>query len=277
MATLPGGALPLPVPAPAPAKLVTLFADASMDPTAGNWAALMGSFLHDLHNNANNTATDALRDMVAASGAQNELLAFTIVHGNRARLYSLCMKWRDGLTGRNPALNNRFFALEGELIQDRGHIVELDAAVFNLSSSVTVVPEVATISDAIAADPAIITMAGSYASNDPGTEGVKTRKICPVPHSLVGLWLLHKEGITWQDYFGTIYPAINNLCGDKYDDVLCGNRTRGRDRTQDVATNTTTVTRRRFVDEEREYDWLESILDLFGVTGWRAMPARVRV
>ena len=83
MATLPGGALPLPVPAPAPAKLATLFTDASLDPTAGNWAALMGAFLHDLHNAHNNTATDTLRGMMTASGARNELLSFTIVHDNR--------------------------------------------------------------------------------------------------------------------------------------------------------------------------------------------------
>ena len=46
----------------------------------------MGSFLHDLHNGPANTSTEALRDMVIASGAQNDLLAFTIVHGNRAMM-----------------------------------------------------------------------------------------------------------------------------------------------------------------------------------------------
>ena len=153
MATLPGGALPLPVPAPAPAKLATLFADASMDPTDGDCAPLMSAFLHDLNNAHINTATEALRDMVTASGARNELLSFTIVHGNRARLYTLCKKWQDGLTGRNPALNGKFFALEGELIQDRGHIVELDAAVFNLPGTVTIVPNVTTITDALTAAP----------------------------------------------------------------------------------------------------------------------------
>ena len=208
MATLPGGALPLPVPAPAPAKLATLFADASMDPTDGDCAPLMSAFLHDLNNAHINTATEALRDMVTASGARNELLSFTIVHGNRARLYTLCKKWQDGLTGRNPALNGKFFALEGELIQDRGHIVELDAAVFNLPGTVTIVPNVTTITDALTAAPDLDTMAGPYTAGDPGVEGVKTRKICPVPHSLAGLWLLHEDGITWQYYFGTVYPAI---------------------------------------------------------------------
>jgi hypothetical protein len=208
MAALPVGALPLPLPAPAPAKLSLLFSDASKDPTEGNWEALMASFLHDVHNATNNTDTTALRDMVIASGTRNELLSFTVVHGNRARLYTLCMKWQDGLTGRNPELNGNFFALEGELIQDRGHIVEFDVGVFNLPNNVAVVPTVTAIVDALVADPTLSMMAGPYTAGDPDTEGVKTRKICPVPHSLAGLWLLHEEGITWQIFFGMIYPAI---------------------------------------------------------------------
>ena len=92
MATLPGGVLLLPVPALVPRKLATLFSNATMDPTNGNWAPLMGVFLHKLHNAPTNTSTDALHDMVAVSGARNNLLSFTTVHGNRARIYTLCKK-----------------------------------------------------------------------------------------------------------------------------------------------------------------------------------------
>ena len=118
MAAVPPGARPLPVPVNTPATLSALFVDATKDPTGGNWDALMAIFLHDQHNNANNTATDALRDMAIASGTRNELLSFTIAHDNRARLYTSFTKWQDGLTGYNPTLQNKLFALERELIQD---------------------------------------------------------------------------------------------------------------------------------------------------------------
>ena len=79
MAAVPIGALPLSVPVPASTKLSSLFADASTDPTGGDWDALMASFLHNLHNCDTNTATEDLRDMVISSGARNELLSFTVV------------------------------------------------------------------------------------------------------------------------------------------------------------------------------------------------------
>ena len=207
MAALPVGALPLPVPTQAPAQLSSLFADTLNDPAGGEWDALMASFLHDPHNQANNTSTEDLRNMVIASGARNELLSFTVASDHKARLYSLCSKWQDGLTGRHPTLNNKFFALEGELIQDRGHIVELDSTVFNLPRSPTIVPTATTIAAALAADPTIANM-GPYTAGDADTEGVTTRKICPVPHSLAGLWLLDEEGVSWQEFFGPIYSAI---------------------------------------------------------------------
>ena len=112
----------------------------------------MATFLHDQHNNANNTTTDSLRDMAIASGSRNELLSFTIAHANRDRLYTLFTKWQDGLTGNNPTLQNKFFALEGELIQNRGHIVELDGGIFNLPNAVTIVPTAAAITTSLTAD-----------------------------------------------------------------------------------------------------------------------------
>ena len=83
----------VPIGALLPAKLSLLFADASMDPTGGDWDALIVSFLHNLHNGSTNTTTEDLRDMVIASGARNKLLSLTVVSGNRARLYTLCTKW----------------------------------------------------------------------------------------------------------------------------------------------------------------------------------------
>ena len=167
-----------------------LFTDTYKDPTGVNWDALMFSFLHDAHNSNNNTDINALREMVTASGLQNKLIYFTITHRNRARLYSLFVRWQDALTGRNPLLNGKLFVLEGELILYRGHIVDIYVGVFRLPITVTALPMAEVISNALARDPAIDTMAGPYAAGDPDTKGVKTRKIFPIPHPLAGLWLL---------------------------------------------------------------------------------------
>ena len=64
--------------------------------------------------------------------------------------------------------------------------------------------------DSLTRDPALDTMAGPYAAGNPNTIGVKTRNICPVLHPFLGLWLLNEDGMTWQKFFGTIYPAIMN-------------------------------------------------------------------
>ena len=42
---------------------------------------------------------------------------------------------------------------------------------------------------------------------DDNTNTLKVRRICPVPHSLVGLFLA-MEAVTWQDFFRSIYPLI---------------------------------------------------------------------
>ena len=67
--------------------------------------------------------------------------------------------------------------------------MELAVGVFNLPNVTAIVPTVTAIANALTADPDLNTMAvaGSYITNAPDTEGVKTMKIYPVPHSLVGL------------------------------------------------------------------------------------------
>ena len=93
MAALPVGALPLPVPETSPTKFSFLFADASRDPAGGSWDAMMASFLQDAHKTNANTDTDMLYEMVTASGVRNELPYFAVAHRNRARLYSIFMRW----------------------------------------------------------------------------------------------------------------------------------------------------------------------------------------
>ena len=130
---------------------------------------------------------------------RNDLLTFTTANRNRACLYSLCTRWQDGQTSRNPSINCKFFELEGELILDRSHIVEIDVGVFSIPIPVAVVPTAAVISNALAGDTPLDTMSSPYTAGNPDNEGVKTRNICPVPHPLAGLWLLDEDGITWKN------------------------------------------------------------------------------
>ena len=121
----------------------------------------MAAFPHNPHNNANNTSTEDLHNMMIASGAHDKIHLFTVTSGDKACLYALCKNWQDDITGRHPTLNSRFFALEEELIQERGHIVELDATVFNIPRPSTVNPTVTAIATALASDPNIFIM-GTY-------------------------------------------------------------------------------------------------------------------
>ena len=70
--------------------------------------------------------------------------------------------------------------------------MELDSVVFNLPRASTVIPTTTIIVAALARDPNIATM-GPYNTGDADTEGVTTRKICPFPYSLAGLWLLDEK------------------------------------------------------------------------------------
>ena len=198
---------PLPVPAQTPALFATLFADANRDPTSGNPGTLLRPFVHDLNNAGANTTTAGIRDALAASGSQHLLIAVTIVAGGKARAYVCPFRWEDGLTNNNPALVNKYFALEGELIGSQGHTVEIDRGVFDLLNQQVAVPTVATILAAYAAD-ATAAQLGPYTAADAGTEIVKTRRIVPIPHVLVGPWLAEADGIDAPRFWRVYYPLI---------------------------------------------------------------------
>ena len=96
------------------------------------------------------------------------------------------------------------------MILDRGHNVEINVGVFSLPIPVFIVPTTAVIPDALLRYLALDTMVGPYTAGNPNTKGVKTRKIYPVPQSLLGLWLLDKDGITRQTFVRVVYPVIIN-------------------------------------------------------------------
>jgi hypothetical protein len=146
----------------------------------------MAAFLKDPHNNANAMATEALYNMSIPLDNRNKLLLFTIIHDNQAWLYTSFTKWQDGLIGNNPTLQNKFFALEGELVQDQGYTIELDVGIFNLPNAITIVPTLAVITAALTSTPTIA-VTSPYNTNKPYTKGVKTMKLCLVPHNLMGM------------------------------------------------------------------------------------------
>ena len=198
---------PLPVPAPATALFASLYGDASNDPTGSNEGTLLSPFLHNLTDNTLNTDTNEIRIRLAQSGSQHQFIAVSVVHGGRARLYIAPHRWEDGLTANNPSLNNRFFAFEGELINNTGHTVELDAGVFNLLNNQQAAPTVNAITTAIAADPTL-QMMGPYSAQDAHTEAVKTRKVIAIPHFIGGLFLSQPDGVTARFFWESIYPVI---------------------------------------------------------------------
>jgi hypothetical protein len=197
------------VPTPIPvATLASYFANAANDATGGNPALLLSPFEHDLINPNNNTSTNDIKAGLFQSGEACQMIAVAITSNNNARLYMNVFRWTDSLINRVPDLAGKILALEGELVGNQGATTELPETLFHLPNSTVVVVTVATILTALAGDAALERMAPVNAG-DPDTEGVKTRKLVPVPFFLCGPWLaLGEEGITPRQFFTTIYPMI---------------------------------------------------------------------
>ena len=101
----------------------------------------------------------------------------------------------NSLANHNPALHNKIFVIEGELINNHSHVVEVDRLVFNIPTAVVHTPTTAAILAAIAADPNITGM-GTYAMDSAETKTIKVQKVYPVPHTLKDVFL-HNEAVTW--------------------------------------------------------------------------------
>ena len=198
---------PLPVPVRPRARFANIFSDASRDPTHGRPGVLDAPFVHNINNPATNTTTEAIKNRIAISGAQRLPIAVTIISGGKARAYSFLFWYEDGLTQAHPDLADKYFGVEWELFNKHPHVVEINQSVFHLITNYAVVPTVATIAAEFAADPAVAQL-GPYAVQDAGTKSVKTCKIAPIPHSLIETWLSYEDGITTEQFWRVIYPAI---------------------------------------------------------------------
>jgi hypothetical protein len=200
---------PLPVPTPFQAKFANKFNDTSTDPTGGNPATIMSPFLYDINNAQNNTETQQIRNKLASSGAARHLLAAIVMTGGVARVYVSPFRWDDGLANNNPTLGGRFFAMEGELLNNQPHTVEIDARVFSLINNTVAVSTVANLVNAYAND-TTLEMTGPHQANDAGTEPKKSRPLIALPHFLVPLFLV-ENGVSPRYFWTTIYPVITGM------------------------------------------------------------------
>ena len=189
-AAMAGQAPLLPVPTPFQAKFANKFNDASTDPTGGNPAAIMDPFLHDINNQQNNTDTLQIKNRLASSGAARHPLAMLVMAEGVARVYLLPFRWDDGLTNNNPTLVDKFFAMEGELLNNQPYTVEIEARAFSLINNTVSVFTVANLVAAYAND-ATLEMTGPHQANDAGTEPKKSRPLIALPHDLVPLFFAH--------------------------------------------------------------------------------------
>jgi hypothetical protein len=200
---------PLPVPTPFQAKFANKFNDTSTDPTGGNPATIMSPFLYDINNAQNNTETQQIRNKLASSGAARHLLAAIVMTGGVARVYVSPFRWDDGLANNNPTLGGRFFAMEGELLNNQPHTVEIDARVFSLINNTVAVSTVANLVNAYAND-TTLEMTGPHQANDAGTEPKKSRPLIALPHFLVPLFLV-ENGVSPRYFWTKIYPVITGM------------------------------------------------------------------
>jgi len=201
---------PLPVPTPFQAKFANKFNDTSNDPTGGNPATIMSPFLYDVNNAQNNTETQQIKNKLASSGAARHLLAAIIMTGGVARVYVLPFRWDDGLTNNNPTLRDKFFAMEGELLNNQPYTVEIDARVFSLINNTVAVSTVANLVNAYTND-ATVEMTGPHQANDAGTEPKKSRPLIALPHFLVPLFLSQPNGVSPRYFWTNVYPVITGM------------------------------------------------------------------
>ena len=137
----------LPAVVPAPAEFGALFSDASKDPTNNNPQTLLNPFIHNLNDDTNNVSTEHIRDRLVAAGHRWYEIVAIIISQVQAYHYLLphCWCWEHALTGLEPDLDGKFFSFDGELVENQGHIGELDAGVFCLLNNQVLVAMVGQI------------------------------------------------------------------------------------------------------------------------------------
>ena len=116
---------PLPVPTQVNATFTSKFQQDSNDPAGGDTAGLMNPWRYDIANAQSNTETTVLKNRLAASGSNRELIAISVFTEGKAKVYICPIRWDDGL-GTNPDLANQFIAIEGDLMFNQPHLVKIE-------------------------------------------------------------------------------------------------------------------------------------------------------
>lgn len=186
-----------------------LFGDPSQDPWNGNYQNLLAPFDIDINNGAIHVTPEAVRTQLTNSTNNLEPIAIILLHEASARTYLLPQRMTSTLAVQYPAhINDRTFALDGDLHRNCPLVVELPNALFNLITNTHLVPEPAHIVTQLAADPDIDIM-GPFTAGDANVEVVRTRNVVAIPFAYVQLFLA-AERVTPRMYFERIYPVIVN-------------------------------------------------------------------
>ena len=157
------------------------FSDTSKDPHSGDYSSLYDSFDVDPNNatNATNTtASNTIRDSVAAAGAAYNLLAFVYMSDNKAQDLMCPQRIDRPLGAPNLSIYGKTYAFNGDLYRNQGLNVEIPNNMFNLVANQHLIPAVAHITTTIVQNDTLDYF-GPYAANDANTELVQWRKIIP--------------------------------------------------------------------------------------------------
>ena len=204
-AAVPAVAGPLAMPAPPTVTFANFFSDATNDPLNGHYRELFAHFDIDLNQANTSTTPAALRDLIAAAGAQHQPLALAILREGLARVLLCPQRMERSLGAPASPLDDRTFAFDGDLFRNQGLNVEVSPDVYNLVPNATLVPTVPHILAQLAANPALTSL-GPYANGDANTEVIRVRRVVPIPFTFVSLFLA--QPVTPRFFFESIHPVM---------------------------------------------------------------------
>ena len=164
------------MPAPPTVTFANFFSDATNDPLNGHYRELFAHFDIDLNQANTSTTPAALRDLIAAAGAQHQPLALAILREGLARVLLCPQRMERSLGAPASPLDDRTFAFDGDLFRNQGLNVEVSPDVYNLVPNATLVPTVPHILAQLAANPALTSL-GPYANGDANTEVIRVRRV----------------------------------------------------------------------------------------------------
>ena len=160
----------------------------------------------DINNSTANTSSSDVRKAVVGASSHQLPLALGLLINREVKLFFLPFRIEQVAgAAPDPSIDNRIFAVEGDLINGEASLVHLVDSHFNQLTHLVQVPTVAHIQTQIASNNNPDFMMGPYDAADASTEAVKTRQVCIIPSKYVPYF---GQKITPRAYFGEIYPII---------------------------------------------------------------------